>query len=247
MSPTFISGRGVRPEGKGAYGALLIAGFQKNSFVDYPGEIAAVVFTPYCNFNCTYCHNEHILRADTPLLDEEAVFAFLEKRAGLLHALVVSGGEPTLQQNLEAFLLRAHNLGYHIKLDTNGSKPQVLQTLLNKGMLNYIAMDIKAPLEKYDRITRSPADADAILRSIMILRNGGVPHEFRLTFAPQLTREDALEAARLVKGCERFYLQQYRPRYDGDSAAHSPEEVREAAEAIRGEIGVCVARGIGPE
>lgn len=226
---------------------LLIAGFQKNSFVDYPGEIAAVVFTPYCNFNCTYCHNEHILRPDTPLLDEEAVFAFLEKRAGLLHALVVSGGEPTLQQNLEAFLFRARALGYKSKLDTNGSKPQVLQTLIAKGLIDYVAMDIKAPLERYDSITRSPVDTTAIQRSITILRNSGVLHEFRLTFAPQLKAEDALAAARLVKGCERFFLQQYRPRYEGDAAAHSPGEVREAAERIRAEIGVCVVRGIGPE
>ena len=226
---------------------MLIAGFQKNSFVDYPGEIAAVVFTPYCNFSCSYCHNEHILRPDTPLLDEEAVFAFLEKRAGLLRALVVSGGEPTLQQNLEAFILRARALGYRIKLDTNGSKPQVLQTLLGKGLIDYVAMDIKAPLGKYDSITRSAVDAAAIQRSITFLRNSGVPHEFRLTFAPQLSGEDALEAALLVNVCERFFLQQYRPRCDGDPAAHSPEEVRAAAERIREKIGVCFVRGIGPE
>ena len=123
----------------------------------------------------------------------------------------------------------------------------MLQTLLVKGLIDYVAMDVKAPLEKYDSITRSSVDAAAILRSITILRNGGVPHEFRLTYAPQLGAEDALEAARLVKGCERFYLQQYRPRFENDPAAHSPDEVRGAAERIRSEIGVCSVRGIGPE
>ena len=225
---------------------LLIAGFQKNSFVDYPGEICAVVFTPFCNFNCSYCHNAHILGNDAPLLDEEAIFDFLEKRRGLLRAVVVSGGEPTLQQNLEPFIERVRSMGYLVKLDTNGSKPQVLQSLLSKNMLDYVAMDIKAPLEKYSLIARSPVDSAAISRSISLLESSGVNHEFRLTFAPQLTSEDALEAAQLVKGCERFYLQQYRPRNESDPPAHSPAVVRETAERIKSEIGVCLVRGIGP-
>lgn len=225
---------------------MLIAGFQKNSFVDYPGEICAVVFTPFCNFNCSYCHNVRILKNDAPLLDEEAIFEFLEKRRGLLRAVVVSGGEPTLQQNLEPFIERVRSLGYLVKLDTNGSKPQVLQSLLSKNLLDYVAMDIKAPLDQYALIARSPVDGAAIARSISLLQNGAVKHEFRLTFAPQLAPEDALEAARLVKGCERFYLQQYRPRNESDPPAHSPEEVRLTAERIKDEIGVCLVRGIGP-
>jgi pyruvate formate lyase activating enzyme len=97
---------------------LLIAGFQKTSFVDYPGQICAVVFAPYCNFNCVYCHNAHILKKDASLIDDESVLAFLEKRAGTLQAVVVSGGEPTLQQNLDAFILRVRSMGYQVKLDT---------------------------------------------------------------------------------------------------------------------------------
>jgi len=225
---------------------MLIAGFQKNSFVDYPGEICAVVFAPFCNFNCSYCHNAHILGNDAPLLDEEAIFEFLEKRKGLLRAVVVSGGEPTLQQNLEPFIERVRSLGYLVKLDTNGSKPQVLQSLLSKNLLDYVAMDIKAPLDQYALIARSPVDGAAILGSISLLQNGGVNHEFRLTFAPQLSPDDAVEASRLVKGCERFYLQQYRPRNEFDPPAHSPDVVRETAERIKNEIGVCLVRGIGP-
>jgi pyruvate-formate lyase-activating enzyme len=108
-------------------------------------------------------------------------------------------------------------------------------------------MDVKAPESKYDEITRSSVDMDAIRRSIALLRNGGVPHEFRLTFAPQLTLEDALETARMVKGCDRFYLQQYRPRNEQDPRAHSPNEVLKAGEAIAREIGNCTVRGLGPE
>ncbi len=226
---------------------MLIAGFQKNSFVDYPGQICAVVFTPYCNFNCVYCHNAHILKKDTQLIDEDSVLAFLEKRAGTLGAVVISGGEPTLQQNLEPFILRVREMGYRIKLDTNGTKPGVIQSLLSKGLLDYVAMDVKAPIEKYKIIAQTSVDTTALQKSIALLRNSTIPHEYRLTFAPQLTAEDAVEAALIVKGCKRFYLQQYRPRNADDPKAHAPEYVRETAEKIKQVIGNCTLRGLGPE
>ncbi len=224
---------------------MLIAGFQKTSFVDFPGAIAAVVFTPYCNFDCVYCHNDHILGKDAPLIDEEQVLSFLEKRKDVLQAVVVSGGEPTLQQGLETFLRRVRAMGYQTKLDTNGSKPQAVKALLSAALVDYVAMDVKAPLCKYAEIARTSVDVDAIQKSIAILRNGTVKHEFRLTFAPQLTKADAVEAAKLVRGCEAFYLQQYRPRHADDPCAHAPAYVREAAEEIKREIGVCVLRGLG--
>jgi len=226
---------------------MLIAGFQKTSMLDYPGKLAAVVFAPFCNFNCVYCHNAQILQEGAPLLDEEEVLSFLERRAGLLQAVVVSGGEPTLQQNLNEFIRRVREMGYLVKLDTNGAKPAVVKSLIAEKLLDYIAMDVKAPLPKYDTIARTNVDTDAVQRSILIIRNGGVPHEFRLTFAPQLTPEDAVETARLVKGCERFYLQQYRPRSSADPKAHAPAVVRETAKRIEAEIGVCIVRGLGAQ
>jgi pyruvate formate lyase activating enzyme len=226
---------------------MLIAGFQKTSFVDYPEQPCAVVFTPYCNMNCVYCHNAHIIKRDAPLMPEEPVLEYLEKRAGLLSAVVISGGEPTLQQNLEAFILRVKTLGYKVKLDTNGTKPQVLLTLLGKNLLDYIAMDVKAPADKYDDIACANVDMDSIRRSITVIRNSGIPHEFRMTYAPQLSQEDALEAARMVSGCDRFYLQQYRPRNEQDPLAHAPTDVLKAGEAIAREIGNCTVRGLGLE
>ncbi len=226
---------------------MLIAGFQKNSFVDYPGQICAVVFTPYCNFNCVYCHNAHILKKDTQVIDEESVLTFLEKRAGMLGAVVISGGEPTLQQNLEPFILRVREMGYRVKLDTNGTKPNVIQSLLSKNLLDYVAMDVKAPIEKYDTIAQVNVDANALQKSIALLRNSTISHEYRLTFAPQLTAEDAVDAALIVKGCKRFYLQQYRPRSTDDPKAHAPEYVRETAAKIKQAIGNCTLRGLGPE
>lgn len=226
---------------------LLIAGFQKTSFVDYPGQPCAVVFTPYCNFNCVYCHNAHILGRETALLAETPVMEYLEKRAGLLGAVVISGGEPTLQQNLAPFIERVRALGYLVKLDTNGTKPDVISQLLAKNLLDYVAMDVKAPPERYDDIVRANTNMDEIRKSIAILRNSGVAHEFRLTFAPQLSPEDALNASKLVKGCERFFLQQYRPRNEQDPPAHPPKTVFETAWRITEEIGVCTVRGLGPE
>ena len=148
---------------------MLIAGFRKTSFIDYPGQPCAVVFTPYCNMDCSYCHNAEILRGSVPLVPEEEVMAYLAKRAGLLRALTISGGEPTLQQNLLPFIVAARELGYRIKLDTNGTKPQVLKELMQKGLLDYVAMDVKASPEKYDAVTRVKNDMDAIRRSIALL------------------------------------------------------------------------------
>jgi pyruvate formate lyase activating enzyme len=226
---------------------MLIAGFQKTSFVDYPGQPACVVFTPYCNLNCIYCHNAQILEKNTPLIDEDSIIDYLVKRHSLIHALVISGGEPTLQQNLEAFIREAKELGYKIKLDTNGTKPGVLRELLQKQLLDYVAMDIKAPLYRYEDIARVKVDTDAILRSITLLRNGDVAHEFRLTFCPQLTPDEAVEAAMLVKGCTRFYLQQYRVRKGDDPPPHAPSLLRETGKRIQDAIGVCQLRGIGTE
>ncbi|MDO4573389.1 MAG: anaerobic ribonucleoside-triphosphate reductase activating protein, partial [Clostridia bacterium] len=220
---------------------------QKTSFVDYPGQPAAVVFTPYCNFNCSYCHNAQILKQDAPLMDEAQVWAYLERRAGTLKALVISGGEPTLQQNLEAFAGRAKALGYLVKLDTNGTKPQVLRTLMKKGLLDYIAMDIKAPPEAYARVTRVEADMAAIRQSIALIRNSGLPHEFRTTFCPELSVEEVAAAAALVQGAERYYLQQYRVRDASDPAPHPPSVLRAAAEAVKKSGMDCVVRGLGAE
>lgn len=226
---------------------MLIAGYQKTSFLDYPGQPCAVVFTPFCNMNCGYCHNEHILHGSPELLDEEAILEHLRKRFGLLKAVVISGGEPTLQQNLESFIREVRDIGYLVKLDTNGTKPQILQKLIRDGLVDYVAMDIKGPLEQYDAVTRVKNDLSAIQKSIAILRNTGVAHEFRTTFAPMLTTEDIVAAAKLVEGTERYYLQQYRVRHEGDPAPHPPSYVMKTAEAVRAAIGVCTVRGLGSQ
>lgn len=224
---------------------MQIAGLQKSSFVDYPGSPCAVVFTPRCNMNCSYCHNAHILFGSPQLISEDEVLAFLKKRQGLLSALTVSGGEPTLQRDLPDFIEKARALGYRIKLDTNGLRPDVLSNLMRKSLLDYVAMDIKGPLHRYDSITRTKNDLAAIQKSIAILRSSALPHEFRTTFAPELSADDVVEAAKLVKGTEKYYLQQYRKRTDDDPEPHPPSYIDAAAERVRKEIGVCTVRGLG--
>lgn len=226
---------------------MQIAGLQKTSFVDYPGQPAAVVFTPYCNFECAYCHNAQILHADTPLVAESYVWEHLERRAGTLKALVISGGEPTLQQQLGAFIRRAKRLGYLIKLDTNGSRPQTLRELLRAKLIDYIAMDIKAPIERYEEIACVKIDADAIRTSITLIRNSGLPHEFRTTFCPQLSVDDVVAASLLVKGTAHYYLQQYRVPAEGAMPPHPPSLVQAAAEAVRASGTECAVRGLGTQ
>lgn len=218
---------------------MLIAGFQKNSFVDYPKKIAAVVFTPGCNMRCWYCHNRHIIDgAPEELFAEEYVLDFLHRRQGMLDAVVITGGEPTLQQNLVPFIDMVRDLGYLVKLDTNGTNPQLLASLLSSGRLDYVAMDIKAPLEKYDVITPLMAvDMAKVRQSINLLRSSDVESEFRTTFAPNLTVDDAAQIAREIEGTKHYYIQQYRPRDGEDAPSHAPDTIRAAAAAAAAILG----------
>jgi len=160
---------------------MKIGGLQKISFIDYPGSIGAVVFVQGCNFRCPYCHNPELVDPERygPLLNEGEVLAFLEKRRGKLDAVTLTGGEPTLQPDLVGFLRKVREMGYRIKLDTNGSQPEVLAALIREKLVDYLAMDIKGPREKYARIARVEVDLAAIGRSVELItesRNGSRMH-----------------------------------------------------------------------
>jgi len=139
---------------------MIIGGLQRFSLIDYPGKISAILFTRGCNFRCPYCHNPELVdpqRYAEPWQEEE-YWAFLQSRTQKLDAVVVTGGEPTLQEDLEPFLEKIRKMGFLIKLDTNGSNPDVLKDLLSANLVDYIAMDIKAPLEKYSEVAKVPID-----------------------------------------------------------------------------------------
>jgi pyruvate formate lyase activating enzyme len=193
---------------------MRIAGFVKTSFVDFPQKIAAVVFTEGCNLNCFYCHNRHIISgsSETGSYAPEVIFAFLAKRRHICEAVVISGGEPTLQGDLAPFIKQIKKLGYQVKLDTNGTQPDVLAELVREKLVDYIAMDLKAPFVKYNLICGCEVDCPKIQESIGLLKKSAVPHEYRTTLCSGLTPEDLQEIACVVaedKGC-KYVVQRCR-------------------------------------
>jgi pyruvate formate lyase activating enzyme len=210
----------------------------KNSTLDFPGRLSAVVFFAGCNYRCYYCHNKHILD-DPPLLDAEYVLSFLKKRAGLLEGVVLSGGEASLQGGLYSFARGLGELGYGVKLDTNGSRPDALRAMLEEGLVDYVAADYKAPLSMYEDICG--AGPEGVMESFEILQRSGVNYEIRVTMAPMITEKKLLEMAASLPKLDRFVLQLYRPAgelgaprlVDEYGAPYTPAELHGLAEAAR--------------
>lgn len=184
---------------------MIIGGLQKTSLLDFPEKIAAIVFTMGCNFRCGYCHNPELINGEAKIKE---VFEFLKTRQGKLDGVVITGGEPCLQKDLPEFIKQVKELGFAVKLDTNGSFPEMLEKVLPD--LDYVAMDIKAPLEKYSQIVNVDVDTSKILKSIEVLKNGGVDYEFRTTVVKsQLSFEDFEKIGQLIQGAPRYYLQRF--------------------------------------
>lgn len=192
---------------------MRIGGLQKISLIDYPGRISAIVFTQGCNFRCSYCHNPELVDPAQygPILSEEEVISFLEKRRGKLDAVTVTGGEPTLQPDLDRFLQEIKGMAYLTKIDTNGSNPDVLERLIRGRLVDYLAMDVKGPLKKYERIANVKVKTAKIRRSIELIASSGIEHEFRTTVVrSQLDKEDLIATAKLLKR-GLYVLQPYVP------------------------------------
>ena len=193
---------------------MLIGGLQKTSLLDYPGKVSAIIFTAGCNFRCPYCYNPELVTKirKTKLISQKAIFDFLAKRRNVLDAIVITGGEPTLHQDLAEFISKIKKLGFLVKLDTNGTNPAMIKKIIKKNLIDYIAMDIKAPLRSYSKVVNSKVDTKKIKHSIKIIINCGLAYEFRSTLLPQLhTRDDLLKMSRLVKGAKKYYLQKFKP------------------------------------
>lgn len=197
---------------------MLIKGFQKFTLLDYPGKIAAIIFFYGCNFKCGFCHNKGlVLQEESEKLKtytEQEILEYLETNKDFIDGVVISGGEPTLQKELPEFLKKIKKLGYNIKLDTNGSNPELIEELVKKRLIDYVAMDIKTNLEEYYKITKN-ADSNRIKQSIEIIKN--LPeYEFRTTVVPGLIKkENLLEIANLLRKMganKKFVLQQFIPR-----------------------------------
>ncbi len=210
---------------------MKLAGLQKLSLLDFPGITCCTVFTPGCNFRCPFCHNAPlVLGSDEPLIPEEDFFAYLNKRKNVLQGVCVSGGEPLLQPDIEPFLIKIRALGYAVKLDTNGSFPEKLESLCRKGLLDYVAMDIKSSEEGYLKtIGLKEFDLDKIRRSVAFLKEGMVPYEFRTTVVKELHGEREMKAIAVwLSGSRRYTLQAFvnsENVIDNALSAPSKEEI----------------------
>ncbi len=233
---------------------MLVAGLQKLTLLDYPGQVACTVFTGGCNFRCPYCHNASLVLPER--IEEEdggaaAVLEFLERRRGILDGVAVSGGEPLLQSDIAEFLRAVRAMGYKIKLDTNGSFPDRLRAIVEEGLVDRVAMDVKNAPELYAKTVGAPLlDIAAIERSKeFLLRGGAVDYEFRTTLVRGLhTSESVRAAAEWIAGAKEWYLQQYRDSGDLIAAdgleAFSDDEMRAMADLARPYVPSVLLRGV---
>ena len=193
---------------------MQIHGFNKLTLLDYPGHIACTVFTGHCNMRCPFCQNASlVLFPETqPAIPEEEFFSFLKKRHGILEGVCVTGGEPTLSTDLPDFLAKIHELGYLIKLDTNGTNPAILTQLITDKLVDYIAMDIKSSLSGYPAAVGIPGfSTAAIEESVALLLQNTVPYEFRTTVVRELhSKQEFLDIANWIKGARAYYLQTFQ-------------------------------------
>ncbi len=186
-----------------------IGGVQKFSLLDYPDKISAIIFTSGCNFRCGYCHNPELFSSNSEW-NEEKVLEFLRTRQGKLDGVVITGGEPTIHKGLPEFIKKIKALDFLVKLDTNGTNPQMLKKMVQSNLIDYVAMDIKAPLSKYKMITGvEPIGVD---ESIKFLLNGKIPYEFRTTaLSSQLLIKDFEEIGKLISGADKYFIQKFVP------------------------------------
>lgn len=193
-----------------------IGGLQKLTLIDYPGRLAATVFIIGCDFRCPFCYSPELVLPEKiknqPRILEKDFFDFLKERKGLLEGVVICGGEPTIHQKLPDFCKKIKKLEYLIKLDTNGSNPEMLKKLINKKLIDYVAMDIKAPKAKYSEAAGVKVNIKKIEESIDILKEGKIDYEFRSTVVPTiLEKEDILKIAQWIGPAKKYYLQNFRP------------------------------------
>lgn len=189
-----------------------IYGYQKTTLLDYPGHVAATIFTGGCNFRCPFCHNSDLIFHSGNLISEEEIFSFLEKRKNILSGICITGGEPTLQKDLCQFIEKVRSMDYKIKLDTNGYRPEALSELLSKNLLDYIAMDIKAGFSNYAKVCGIPnINIDTIKKSISIIENASIDYEFRTTVVRELhSQQDFEEIAEMISSKSPYYIQSFK-------------------------------------
>jgi pyruvate formate lyase activating enzyme len=241
---------------------MIIGGLEKLTLLDYPDHLAAIIFTQGCNFRCHFCYNPLLVlpqsgkdvknkkeKGFSPLSPQN-LFLFLQERFGRLEGVVITGGEPTLHPDLPSFITTIKQMGYLVKLDTNGTNPEMLQQLIAAKLLDYIAMDIKAPLTKYEATVGAPVNCNNLKKSVKIIKSSGLPYEFRTTVVPGLlTAADFDLMGQLIKGASKWYLQSFKsdtPLVDPHYQTHPPYTAQEMAALAaigRKYVQLCEVRG----
>jgi len=205
---------------------MKLAGFQGTTLIDYPGRVAATLFSVGCNFRCPFCHNAELVLPERErglsLFEPDDVLEALSRRAGFLDGVVLSGGEPTLQEDLEAFAARLKELGLLVKLDTNGSRPERVSALLDRGLLDAVAIDVKAPPDRYSEFAGPDAAPDAVGETITLLKSSSVEYELRTTVAPGLASDDIVRIVEWITPAATYFLQGFRVPDEGEKGLLDP-------------------------
>lgn len=207
---------------------MKIGGLQKLTLIDFPGRLAATVFLSGCNFRCPFCYASELVLPEKikkqPKISSKELFKFLKERKKLLEGVTICGGEPTISKGLISLIKKIKKMGFFVKLDTNGSDPKLLEYLIDKKLVDYVAMDIKGPKERYKDFVGKKVDIKKIQKSIDLLKQGKVDYEFRSTIVPGLhQKKEILEMAKWIKGAKRYYLQNFKPEKTID---HSFEKIK---------------------
>ena len=241
---------------------MIIGGLEKLTLLDYPDHLAAIIFTQGCNFRCHFCYNPLLVwpRKGTDgknkkekgfsTLSLKNLFLFLKERFGRLEGVVITGGEPTLHPDLPSFIKKIKDIGYLVKLDTNGTNPEMLARLIKDKLIDYIAMDLKAPLVKYADVVGVAASCDNLQKSVKIIMSSGLPYEFRTTVVPGLlVKEDFANMGELIKGANKWYLQKFKSdtglvdtAYEAQPA-YTDKEMADFAVIGREYVSLCEVRG----
>ncbi|MCD6522644.1 MAG: anaerobic ribonucleoside-triphosphate reductase activating protein [Candidatus Diapherotrites archaeon] len=233
---------------------MIIKEFTKVSLLDFPHHISSIIFTQGCNFRCGYCHNPQLVEpARFPpgkTFSEDEILSYLDKRKGQIDGLVITGGEPTLQPDLYDFIKKVKQKGFLVKLDTNGTNPDIVEKLIQDNLVDYIAMDYKAPIDKYKEIVRADVDTEKIKQSVALLMKNKVDYEFRTTVSPAiLSFDDVMKLTDEIKGAKRYALQQYIRRREQELLdptfswdRYSRREMEDMYEHIKDKFDECILR-----
>lgn len=228
---------------------MIIGGFQKMTMLDFPGKIACTVFTYGCNFRCPFCHNASLVIDEAETVSEKEIMDYLEKRKKMLDGVCITGGEPMLQKGLFDFMKKVKDLGLLVKLDTNGSFPELLKKAIDDGLVDYVAMDIKAPKEKYGEVIGVPGfDISPIEKSVEILKNSGIDYEFRTTVVKELhSLDDIIKIGEWLRGSKKYFLQNFVDSGNligNGLSAHEKSTLEAFKQAVFGDFRQCEIRGV---